>query len=284
MGYSSPPQKSPHPGPGIVGESREDGADGMDGMDGNSDWSPMPTTATDCLTCPMRHRCITGSLSDGDVVRVGLLVERRRTLPRGQWLYLPGTATRGRIYALRQGDVKIVQDGADGSQFIDRFHGPGDIVGLDTIGMAEHANSAAALNTVEVCEIPFAVLQHMASTHTALRAVLLGLMQRQLRQQRAITLLLHSNSAHQRLAGTLLALGGAVDHYGFDPIQLHLPMSRQDLADHLGMGRATVSRLLAQMEEQGLLKVTGRILRIPCPATLASTYGLRCEDPLAQRD
>jgi CRP/FNR family transcriptional regulator, anaerobic regulatory protein len=239
----------------------------------------MPA-AGNCLDCRMRHRCITGTLDDTDTLRIGQLVERRRTLPRGRRLYLAGTPSRARIYALRQGDVKIVQENADGSQFIDRFHHPGDIVGLDTIGMANHTNSAVTLNTVELCELPFATLQQLASTHLALRAILIGLMQRQLQRQRAITLLLHNNNAQQRLLGALLGLPSARQRDGEESLQLKLPMSRQDMADHLGIGRATISRLLAQMQSQGLLQVKGRLLTFPRAAALAAASG-QCH-PLAR--
>ena len=231
-------------------------------------------SAEACLDCAMRPTCITANLDDDDTIRVARLIERRRTLPRGEWLYRAGASTRGRIYALRRGDLKIVRDCADGTQCIDRFQHEGELVGLDTIGLVQYANSAETLNTVEVCELPFSALQRMASGHAGLRATLFGAMQRQLQQQRAITLLLHNNNVQQRLVTTLLALASTQGARSGDALHLRLPMSRQDLAEHLGMGRVTVSRLLSQLQSQGLLRVSGRLLTIPQPAALAAHCGL----------
>lgn len=237
---------------------------------GQYDIHALTHEATSCLGCAMRERCFTATLDDDDTVRVGRLVERRRTLTRGQRLYQAGAPVHGRVYVLRRGDVKIVQEAADGKPFIDRFPREGDIVGLDTISLDRHLNSAVTLNTVEMCELSFSALQRMASTQPVLRLTIFGMMQHQLQQQRAITLLLHNNNAQQRLMAALRALGDRQAQSGTGDLRLRLPMSRQDLADHLGIGRTTVSRLLNELQTKGQLLVTGRTMTIaaaPLPAS-----------------
>lgn len=62
-------------------------------------------------------------------------------------------------------------------------------------------------------------------------------------------MLLGRKSAKERIASFLLALAGRTGEDG----ALHLPMSRADMADHLGLTVESVSRAVTQLERDGLI-------------------------------
>jgi CRP/FNR family transcriptional regulator len=68
--------------------------------------------------------------------------------------------------------------------------------------------------------------------------------------------------AEERLATFLLSFSKRYQKLGFSPTDLRLPMSRQDLGDYLGLALETVSRLFSRFQEDGLISVQGRQVRL----------------------
>jgi len=58
--------------------------------------------------------------------------------------------------------------------------------------------------------------------------------------------------------------------------ELRLVMSRQELGDYLGLALETVSRLFSRMQEEGLLSVQGRHVRLHDLARLQTMAGGSC--------
>ena len=71
-------------------------------------------------------------------------------------------------------------------------------------------------------------------------------------------LLLGKKNAEQRLAALLLSLAERYAERGFSQTDFYLHMPRRDIANYLGLAVETVSRLLAQMQDEGLLRVEHR--------------------------
>jgi CRP/FNR family transcriptional regulator len=75
-------------------------------------------------------------------------------------------------------------------------------------------------------------------------------------------LLLGTRTAEEKLAAFLLNLSTRYKPRGLSATNFNLPMSRQDIGNYLGMAIATVSRLFARFQEEGLLKVNRREITI----------------------
>ena len=52
---------------------------------------------------------------------------------------------------------------------------------------------------------------------------------------------------------------------GLDPLLLHLPMSRADIGSYLSLVIETVSRTLSRFQEDGVIAVKGRQVRLLQP-------------------
>jgi CRP-like cAMP-binding protein len=71
-------------------------------------------------------------------------------------------------------------------------------------------------------------------------------------------LLLGRKSADEKIASFLLALAERARDEHRPAYVVHVPMSRQDMADYLGLTIETVSRTLSRFRRDGLIGLPGR--------------------------
>jgi CRP/FNR family transcriptional regulator, nitrogen fixation regulation protein len=145
------------------------------------------------------------------------------------------------LYKVIEGTVRTSKVLADGRRQIGGFYLSGDVFGLESGD--EHAFSAEAITDAKVLVTKRSVLIALADRDHDVARQLWTLTGCELnRVQDHILLLI--KSAQERVAAFLLEMaarvpsGNAVD----------LPMSRQDIADYLGLTIETVSRTLTHLE------------------------------------
>jgi CRP/FNR family transcriptional regulator len=69
-------------------------------------------------------------------------------------------------------------------------------------------------------------------------------------------------SAGERIALFLHGLGERYRHIGQSAIQFKLPMSREDIANYLGLALETVSRGFTKLHDDGVIAVSGRRIEV----------------------
>jgi CRP/FNR family nitrogen fixation transcriptional regulator len=153
------------------------------------------------------------------------------------------------FYKVVSGAVRTFKLLSDGRRQIDAFHLPGDIFGLET--GEEHRFSAEALGDATViayrrCSLDTLALRDQAFAHQVVAA-----MMRSLERAQEHMLLLGRKSAVEKIATFLLVLSERLT----DDSHVDLPMSRVDIADHLGLTIETVSRSLTQLERQRIIEL-----------------------------
>jgi CRP-like cAMP-binding protein len=152
------------------------------------------------------------------------------------------------VYKVVSGSVRTYNILSDGRRQISGFYMPGDIFGIEFDG--EHTSAAEAITDVKVLVIKRSALDALAGRDASVARELFGLTARELRRVQDRILLL-VKSAQERVAGFLLEMaqraagGNAID----------LPMSRQDIADYLGLTIETVSRTLTSLETAATIDV-----------------------------
>jgi CRP-like cAMP-binding protein len=159
------------------------------------------------------------------------------------------------LYKVVTGVVQTYKVLADGRRQVGGFYLRGDIFGLET--GAEHAFSAEAITECRVLVAKHSTLIARAKTDHEVAFQLWMLTGRELRRLQDHLLLLIKNAA-ERVAAFLLALaersstGNSID----------LPMSRRDIADHLGLTIETISRTLSYLESVQAIELlsTRRVL------------------------
>ncbi len=166
------------------------------------------------------------------------------------------------LYKIVSGSVRTYKILSDGRRQIGAFYLPGDIFGLE---FAEaHTLSAEAMTDTKLLVIKRSALNALASRDVAVARQLFALTGRELaRAQDRIFLLI--KSAQGRVASFLLEMAKRVS--GGNTVEL--PMSRQDIADYLGLTIETVSRTLTSLETASTIEVaTSRRIVLRNPTAL----------------
>ena len=214
-----------------------------------------------CCNCHLRDLCLPCGLGGSDVQRLdGLLFGRRRIRP-GETLYRAEDRFQF-IYAVRSGTFKSSLTLADGREQVSGFHMAGELMGLDGVAHGRHASAATALEDAEVCAIPYAHLSELAAVSSDMQMVMARLMSREIVREHSLMMLLGSMNAEERLAAFLINLSQRLKARGYSSHEFHLRMSRAEIGSYLGMKLETVSRTFSAFQQQRLLEVDKRHIRI----------------------
>ena len=151
-------------------------------------------------------------------------------------------------YKVVSGAVRTYKILNDGRRQVGGFYLPGDIFGLQFAD--EHAFSAEAITDTKVLVVKRSALTALAGRSAAIGSELFQLTSRELRRMQDRILLL-VKSAQERVASFLLEMAerACVNNI------VELPMSRQDIADYLGLTIETVSRTLTGLETVAAIEV-----------------------------
>ena len=171
------------------------------------------------------------------------------------------------VYKLVSGAVRTSKILNDGRRQIGEFYLPGDIFGLE-VG-TEHAFSAEAIADAKVIVIKRSAVEALAARDNDVARQLWATTGRELqRMQEHILLLI--KTAQERVAGFLLEMAERIK----SATEIELPMSRQDIADYLGLTIETVSRTLTILENSAAIALpSSRRIVLRNPAALRRLNG-----------
>jgi CRP/FNR family nitrogen fixation transcriptional regulator len=152
------------------------------------------------------------------------------------------------LYKVISGTVRTYKVLNDGRRQIGFFYLPGDVFGLE-VG-DKHSFSAEAIVDCKVLVIKRSSVIALAARQSDVSRQLWEMTATELRRvQDHIMLLI--KTAQERVAGFLLEMAARVP----GSTEIELPMSRQDIADYLGLTIETVSRTLTQLENSSAIAV-----------------------------
>jgi CRP/FNR family transcriptional regulator len=214
-----------------------------------------------CSSCNLRELCLPVGLSRTDLEQLDTMVALRKPVARGHALFRAGEPFRS-LYAVRTGFFKTCVAADDGRDQVTGFQMAGELLGLDGIGTERHSVDAIALEDSQVCVIPYAQLETLAREFGDLQRQLHKIMSREIVRDHGVMLLLGSMRAEERLAAFLLNLTQRLRARGFSSSALVLRMTREEIGSYLGLKLETVSRAFSKFQEDGLLAVRQRQIRI----------------------
>jgi CRP/FNR family transcriptional regulator len=220
-----------------------------------------------CSSCNLRELCLPIGLSRSELERLDGVVATRRSVPRGQAIFRAGEPFRS-IYAVRTGFFKTCVSTPDGRDQVTGFQMAGEVIGLDGIGAEQHQCDAVALEDSQVCVIPYGRLEELSREFADLQRQFHKIMSREIVRDHSVMLLLGSMRAEERLAAFLLNLAQRLKARGFSSEALLLRMTRDEIGSYLGLKLETVSRTFTRFQDEGLLDVKLRAIRIVDEAAL----------------
>ena len=214
-----------------------------------------------CQCCSLAELCLPRGLTLEETEQLDQYIKRERTLERGEYLYRMGESDKS-LFVVRSGAFKTCLSTNGGDEQVLGFYLPGELIGLEAFETHQHDCSAVALQTSTICEIPGDKIEELCSVVSGLHHQMHMLIGREIKNNHAMLLLLGKKTAQQKLATFLLSLSLRFSQRGFSHIDFNFIMSRRDIGNYLGIAVETVSRLLAAMQDEGLLSVDHRHVHI----------------------
>lgn len=214
-----------------------------------------------CGSCVRLNRCVGYGVDARDMAQKPDVRGYRKLFRRGDILFREGDSFTA-LFAVHSGAVKTHKTTLHGERQIIDFYLPGDILGLDAISDEQYTCEAEALNTTSVCVIEYKDFLSASVSHPGLYKGFLRRLSAQIRREEDTVVSLGSRDAYQRIARLLAQLSRYYAENGYSPTDFTLPMSRTDIANHLGLAVETVSRQLGQLREHGVIDIRQNEVRV----------------------
>ncbi|MBI5320567.1 helix-turn-helix domain-containing protein [Bradyrhizobium sp.] len=155
------------------------------------------------------------------------------------------------VYQVIRGAVRTYKLLSDGRRQIGAFHLPGDVFGLES--GATHRLAAEAILDTTLRLVKRKSLEHSAQNDVRVARDLWSITSGELQHAENHMLLLGRKTAMERVATFLLEMDRRIARTGM----IALPMCRRDIGDYLGLTLETVSRALSELQQQGVLGLSG---------------------------
>jgi CRP/FNR family transcriptional regulator, nitrogen fixation regulation protein len=173
--------------------------------------------------------------------------QRKRLYRTGEQLFAEGDSAFF-VYRVVHGVVRNSRSLADGGRFVDAFRLDGDLVGLDVEGVREFTADAITDVFVSIARLD-TIFTRPAVNRDAAKELRTATSQELQRARRHAIML--AMKARQRVATFLLEMSERLAQ----PEILDLAMSRQDIADYVGLTMETVSRVLTDFDRLYLIGI-----------------------------
>lgn len=175
------------------------------------------------------------------------------TYKKGEHLFHAGDASDV-LYVVHTGKVRIYRLSEGGKEQMIRLLLPGEFTGeLALFQESEHESYAEVIEEAQICRISRADLQELLGRFPTISLHVLTELATRLDKAEQQTTRVATEKVHVRLAHFLAELMPPFE----SEAEITLPMTRKDLATHLGTTPETVSRTLKTFEKDGYLTQKG---------------------------
>ncbi|MGA8615559.1 MAG: helix-turn-helix domain-containing protein [Xanthobacteraceae bacterium] len=196
---------------------------------------------------PIAHPAVSGHIGGDSFENQMQLMGAAMPYPRNAEIFGENEPAEY-LYKVVSGAVRTYKILSDGRRQIGGFYLPGDVFGLEFAD--EHTLSAEAITNTKVLVVRRSTLAALAASDTAAARELYQFTARELQRSQERMLLL-IKSAQERVASFLLEMTERTPASN----SVELPMSRQDIADYLGLTIETVSRTLTSLASAETIEV-----------------------------
>jgi CRP/FNR family transcriptional regulator len=181
---------------------------------------------------------------------------------KGQMFFYEGSRPLG-LYCIKAGKIKLFKTGHDGKEQIISFAQSGDFLGYRSLIAEElYHSSAMALEDTSACFIPKENFFKLLSENPDLSRSMLKSLCHDLGIANEKIKSMAQKSVKERLAETLMFLQDTFKRDAKDENLINITLPREDIANIVGTATETVIRMLTVLEEEKLVVLEGRKIRI----------------------
>lgn len=218
-------------------------------------------TPVSCQNCNLVDLCLPYGLDLEEMTQLDTVIQHHSLLARGDHLFTTQDPFK-RLYAVKTGSIKTYQITEAGAEQVMGFYLPGELLGLDAFQDNRHHCSAIALESTSLCALPVTHLEQIGQKIPHLQHTLYRAMGKEIAQDQTLLLTLAKHTADERIAAFLLNLSQRFHLRGFSATEFNLSMARHDIANYLGLAVETVSRVFSRFQEEKLLTVSRKYIKI----------------------
>lgn len=193
---------------------------------------------------------------------------------RNKTIFFPGDPAE-RVYFLTKGAVKlsrVYEAGEEITVALLRENSVFGVLSLITGDRSDRFYHAVAFTPVELMSLQADQMSMALKEHPELSAMMLrGLSSRILQTEMMIETLAHRDMG-SRLVSFLLILCRDFGVPGNEGITVDLKLSHQAIAEAIGSTRVTVTRLLGDLREQGMISIHKKKITVHDPVTLSQQF------------
>lgn len=205
-------------------------------------------TSDPCQGCVVRHMSLCSHVEKDDLNRLQSMSSEALFL-KDSLLFEQDTRIE-RVFVIIEGMIKLYRLLPDGQRQITGFLGPGDLLGGIKRQAGAHC-TAQAVTDVRVCAFARSDFLRFLQDHAELCFKLLITATDEIEAQQDHITLLGRRRVGERLAAFLLVSNHRWPLNGGAHPAVVLPMTRADIADHLGQTVESVSRAFKQLKTLG---------------------------------
>ncbi|NOX38958.1 MAG: Crp/Fnr family transcriptional regulator [Alphaproteobacteria bacterium] len=229
---------------------------------------------SDCGDCPIQASAVC-SRCEPDELEALERLKTYKTYAAGQTIIWAGDELQF-VGSVVKGVATLSQTMEDGRRQMVGLLLPSDFVGRP--GRQHAPFDVIAATEVTLCRFHKADFENLIKTSTAVASRLLEMMLDELDAAREWMLLLGRKTAREKIASLIVIIArrdkSLGPFEGNSRIQFDLPLSREAMADYLGLTLETVSRQISSLKRDGFIELTGkRHIAIPDFARLENETG-----------
>jgi len=181
----------------------------------------------------------------------------RKRYKKGDVIFLQGSVLEG-LYIINSGKIKIFKYTKEGKEQILYILSDGDFFGeLSLLKAEEVSYNAEAMEDVYICMIQKKDFDKTLALNPEISVKILGVIGGRLSKLETLVQSLGTKDIEARIAQMLLELADEFGVHKNNSIEIKIPLTREDMANFIGVTRETISRKLSHLQDEGVIKLIG---------------------------
>lgn len=216
----------------------------------------METSCGKCSRLCASRVPIFENLDCDELEEIALQIEHK-SFDKGSMIFTEGSDANT-LFFINVGKIKLYKYNKDGKEQILHILTNGDFFGeLDLIKSSNYQFNAKAMDNAKICTLKKSEVKNIILKKPEIALKLLESLGERLSAIENLAQNLSTNDVDARIAYLLLNL---MDKYSEElegKKLINLPLSREDMANYIGVTRETISRKLKKFEDEELIKLIG---------------------------
>lgn len=196
------------------------------------------------------------NLNDEELLEIVKIINHKE-YAKGDIVFSEGNVANT-LYFINEGKIKLYKYTKDGKEQILHVLSEGDFFGeLELIKPSKYTFNSKAIIDSKICTLTKDEMREIMMKNPEIGIKVLETVGERLAKVESLAQNLATNDVDSRMAYLLIDL---MEKYGEptkENISLKLPLSREEMANYIGVTRETVSRKLKKFEDEELIEIIG---------------------------